>query len=134
MGRLPDQLMHLCGGNVAAHQFYVYELGSGRTRATNLEKYSALAEQCVDGCRCLCDSNAQHTNAERLFSCSSISEKKKQTQTWENKKQTQIKSWSLFHRDLGELLRREAYKHRTAPKSDAWFKNVNDAFLFSWGL
>lgn len=75
MGRLPDQLMHLCGGNVAAHQFYVYELGSGRTRATNLKKYSALAEQCVDGCRCLCDSNAQHTNAERLFSCSSFSEK-----------------------------------------------------------
>lgn len=126
MGRLPDQLMHLCGGNVAAHQFYVYELGSGRTRATNLEKYSALAEQCVDGCRCLCDSNAQHTNAERLFSCSSFSEK-----NWENKKQIQIKSWSLFRRDLGKLLRREVYKHRTALKSDAWFKNVNYAFLFS---
>lgn len=55
---------------MAAHQFYVYELGSGRTRATNLEKYSALPEQCVDGCRCLCDSTAQHTNAEMLFSCS----------------------------------------------------------------
>lgn len=68
---------------------------------------------------------------QRGFSAARPFQKKNPGRT---KKQIQIKSWSLFHRDLGELLRREAYKHRTAPKSDAWFKNVNDAFLFSWGL
>lgn len=69
---------------------------------------------------------------QRGFSAARPFQEKKNK--WENKKQIQIKSWSLLLRDLGELLRREAYKHRTAPKSDAWFKNVNYAFLFSCGL